>query len=581
MSAMPNIEEISMANSGNPLKKKTILILGAGIMQRPAIEIAKAEGWRVCVVDGNENAPYRSLADHFHQADLKFPSEVIEVAKKWDSQFGLDGVFTAGTDFSLTVAKTAKALGLPSLSVESARMATDKGLMREAFWRCGVSIPRFFVFQKDPQKSVEDQIQQEKKYFPAYPVVVKPVDNMGARGIIRCDTEEALFKAIEKALGFSRSQRVIIEEYIEGDEFSVDAIVENGKVTVCGFAKRHIFFPPYFIEMGHTMPADDSPELISLMIEEFKKGVLALQIENGAAKGDIKLEQKEGHSPRAVIGEIAARLSGGYMSGWTYPYASGIQPTLHAMRIALGEKGAIPKPSLNLVCAERAFISMPGEVETVDLPNREDFPAVRDLFVRVQKGSLVGFPTNNVEKCGNVLAVGSHREEIVQIADDFVRKIIVRLNPFHRSTEDWMLNGHSSTICPLQFDPSPIKNIQKDEAKCFIFSRKLPKIKRRGGDLSFFIPFKLPELSGVDWHGRNFSQVCQELTDRQLLVLGKGKLNPDWVLVAVIPLETWLTLLTRGSVQGACWLVDRLTAEWREGRFDFINKLGGEKCEGF
>ena len=139
--------------------------------------------------------------------------------------------------------------------------------------------------------------------------------------------------AVEKAIANSRSGRAIFEEYMDGREFSIDSLVINGNVTITGFAERHIYYPPYFIEMGHTMSAELTENEYNLLRSEFVKAVHALGLTNGVAKADIKLTSKG-----AMIGEIAARLSGGYMSGWTFPYASGINLTRQALLIALGEK---------------------------------------------------------------------------------------------------------------------------------------------------------------------------------------------------------------------------------------------------
>ena len=166
---------------------------------------------------------------------------------------------------------------------------------------------------------------------PHTPLVVKPCDNMGGRGCSRVESPGELDAAIADAAAFSRTGRAIVEEYMDGPEFSIDAIVYGGKVYECGFADRHIFYPPYFIEMGHTIPSAVDAETKNKLMACFEAGVHALGLTSGAAKGDIKLTSRG-----PMIGEIAARLSGGYMSGWTYPYSSGFEVTEAAIEIAMG-----------------------------------------------------------------------------------------------------------------------------------------------------------------------------------------------------------------------------------------------------
>ena len=144
------------------------------------------------------------------------------------------------------------------------------------------------------------------------------------------DFSEAV-TSVAAAAENSRSDTVIIEEYMEGPEFSIDALVYDGTFTVTGFAVRHIKYPPYFIEIGHTMPCQIDEKMHNQLISVFALGAKALELTCGAAKADIKFTK---NGP--MIGEIAARLSGGYMSGWTFPYASDLNLTKQGILIAAG-----------------------------------------------------------------------------------------------------------------------------------------------------------------------------------------------------------------------------------------------------
>ena len=121
----------------------TILILGAGIMQEPAVRIARRKGWRVILADANPQAPARAMADLFVCIDLKDRDGLLAFARSIRTSSGLDGVFTAGTDFSSSVAWVAEKLGLPGIPYCVAMKATDKCLMREAFAAADVPSPRF------------------------------------------------------------------------------------------------------------------------------------------------------------------------------------------------------------------------------------------------------------------------------------------------------------------------------------------------------------------------------------------------------------------------------------------------------
>jgi biotin carboxylase len=403
-----------------------ILILGAGVMQGPALRIAREMGLEAVAADADPLAPCASLAARFERVDLKDREGIEALGRSLMREGGLGGIMTAGTDFSATVAWAAGKLGLPGIPFETALDASDKERMRRRFRDAGVPSPEFVIMKSPPEEG-------SGLPFP-WPVVVKPVDNMGARGCRRADTFAELRAAVADALGFSRSGRAIVEEYMEGPEFSVDALVYKGEITVCGVADRHIFFPPYFIEMGHTMPTSEAPAAVRALLETFGAGVRALGITDGAAKGDVKL------TPRGpMIGEIAARLSGGYMSGWTYPYSSGVLPTRGAIEIALGEKPGGLEPEWEWVCAERAFISIPGKARSVwGVEKARAMPGVKDVFTRVGPGSPVKFPENNVTKCGNIISAASNREDAVNSAENAARSVLIRLEPGNEATDAFL-----------------------------------------------------------------------------------------------------------------------------------------------
>jgi biotin carboxylase len=420
-------------------KGQRILILGAGIMQGPAISIARSMGLFTVAVDGDPGALEAPKADRFECIDLKDREGIEALGRELHSRGGLSGVMTAGTDFSASVAWVAEKLGLPGIPYEAALNASDKDRMRRCFAAAGVPSPGFAVF------TAETAGDAARSLPFAFPAVVKPVDNMGARGCRRVDSPQELDQALPEALRFSRSGRAIVEEYMEGPEFSVDAIVCREDIQVCGFADRHICFPPCFIEMGHTMPSALGEAETRAVLEAFFAGIRALGITAGcgAAKGDLKL------TPRGpMIGEIAARLSGGYMSGWTYPYASGVEVTRGAILAALGRPWT-PPPDRNRTSAERAVISIPGIVRSIHgLERARSTGRVKNVFLRIEEGSPVRFPENNVSKCGNVISAAPDRASAVEAAEKAARAILIRLETGHRDTDAFLQSGGADRPFP-------------------------------------------------------------------------------------------------------------------------------------
>ena len=458
------------------MTKKRVFMLGAGFMQGVAIRAARALGCTVVAADGNPSAVCAAEADEFVCIDLKDTARLIDYARYLQQNGGLDAVFTAATDFSAAVAAIAAACGLRGHTLEAALNATDKVRMRECFRKADVPSPAFIELTAadlaapadiigaqssaptdsfvaadnlpygDAGAATADALERRLgELAGCFPLVVKPVDNMGARGCSLVKNLSELRKAAATALQYSRSGRVIVEEYIEGSEFSIEGLVFGGRLYITALADRHIFFPPYFIEMGHTIPSDCPQAIADEVISVFEHGVHALGLTDGAVKGDILVR-----NGKAFVGEIAARLSGGYMSGWTVPYSCGLDITAAALTLALGgsprlhtcgkDSFVIPlKQNCQFVSAERAWISIPGQVAAVSgLEAARAEPFVKDVFPRAGAGDTVVFPQNNVEKCGNVLSAAPSRREAVLASEAACRKIVLRLKPHVAETDAFL-----------------------------------------------------------------------------------------------------------------------------------------------
>lgn len=410
--------------------KRHLLLIGGGLMQLPVIEFARRKGAAVLCFDGNPQAPARTQADWFEVCDIKDIGLCLERARAHREAHRLDGVITVGTDFSTTAAWIAQNLGLPGTPYEAALMAKDKGLMRAQFDARGIASPRYRVFDSLPSPVPALD-------FP-FPVVVKPTDSMGARGVRLVTNPAGLPDALADAFRYAVAGRAIVEEYIDGPEFSVDAIVRDGKLIRCGLADRTIVFPPAFVEIGHTFPSQASPEVQEAVWSEFERGVQALGLTWGAAKGDVKFSPSRG----PVIGEIANRLSGGYMSGWTYPLTSGRSAVLWAVETALGEPLSVQPPETSLPVAERAWIGMPGVLKAIrGVEEARALPGVREIFLAVEPGRQTVFPRNNVEKLGNLIVTGATPAEAEENARRARNRVVFEYQSPDSRTEAFLSGG--------------------------------------------------------------------------------------------------------------------------------------------
>lgn len=514
--------------------EKIILILGAGLMQRPSIEAAKELGYKTLVIDANPQAVCVPFADRFEKIDLKDKEAITELALSLKNDIA--AVWTAGTDFSASVSYVAEKCNLPSHTYEAALNASNKVRMRQCFEKNNIPSPNFFEVDKDYLDKIE---QESKEIF--FPKVVKPVDNMGARGCRLVREKGEFLPALRDAIEYSRTGKAIVEDYMDGPEFSIDALICNGNVTITGFADRHIFFEPYFIELGHTMPSSCSPKVKNELIECFIKAVHSLGLTNGVAKGDVKYIK---NGP--MIGEIAGRLSGGYMSGWTFPYSSDINLTKEAMKIALGQIPEVAKKaevSSIKFSHERAFISIPGRIKEIyGQDNAIASPFVKNVFFRVKEGSEVDFPRNNVQKCGNIISLAEKRELSLWGAQAAVSQIVLRLEKNNKATEDFL----SGVELPFEKGFPYSAFILSNEEKIAV-EEELKKAKNLNANESVakFIPLVLNGKKIRDWNYRTIEQTL-ELFDR---ICPKHK---------EMNIEKFWKYLLRGGIQAILYYADTL-----------------------
>ncbi|MBP5251243.1 MAG: ATP-grasp domain-containing protein [Treponema sp.] len=531
-------------------KKEYVLVLGASLMQKPAMEAAMELGYKTLVIDANPEAACVKFADVFFPVDLKDREAVLKLALEYRDS--LCAVFTAGTDFSSTVSYAAEKLDLPCHSFESTLNATDKYLMRTCFSKNSVSSP---AFEKISRNEIMQFIAGGQLDSLSFPKVVKPVDNMGARGCRLIRSRQEFLPAVEDAVRASRCATSILEDYMEGPEFSIDALVWNGSLTITGFADRHIFFEPYFVETGHTIPSSVTESEKILLIKTFAKGVEALGLTCGAAKADIKLT-KDG----PMIGEIAARLSGGYMSGWTYPYASGLNLTKQALLIAAGRE---PVELLNrrvplvvsgtsfsvyeVPCAEtsaeRSWISIPGVVKNIYGLDRASFcPFIEKVFPRVKEGDSVDFPRNNISKCGNVISVCPDAKKAAWSAETAVSNIVLRLEPSDMRTRSFL--ARTNLPHEKNFPPDAYTVSEEDIAEAKKFVEKYPVIRADAPVRAEGSPYDFEKYRDFNYR-----------TPRKSLELFNeiSPLHPE------LDTGKFLDALIRGGLQGILYLSDTVS----------------------
>ena len=331
---------------------------------------------------------------------------IIEAAKR----NRVDGVMTIASDMPMrSVAAVADELGLVGISKETAIKATDKGEMRMALSKSGVPIPAFYrVRSKEEYRSAVNKIKEA-----GYKCIVKPADNSGSRGIdLLSDFEqETIDNAYEYSKQSSRSGDLMVEEYMEGDEVSVESLSIDGICHVIQITDKLTTGAPYFVEMGHSQPSglsEDTKEKIRQITIAANK---AIGIENGPAHTEIKIT-KDG--PKII--ELGARLGGDNITTHLTPLSTGVDMVECCINIAMGMAVNL-NTRMNRGSAIRYFPLEKGKIKNIEgVEQAQKIPGVVQVSIVHGVGESVNGIKNSGDRVGFVITEGDDAKAAVDAA---------------------------------------------------------------------------------------------------------------------------------------------------------------------
>ena len=398
------------------MQTKKIMILGASSLQLPAIEAAVEMGLSVVAVDMNPEAIGFQVPGIQTEviSTIDIP-KVLEAAKKHK----IDGIMTLASDMPMrTVAAVSKELGLVGITEDTAVKATNKAEMRKALEAAGVPVPKFFRVTNEEGFSLAT-----REMSGAF--MVKPADNSGSRGIIKVP---ATATAEEKAQAYaysrenSRSGDVVVEEYMEGPEVSVETLTVDGICHVIQITDKITTGSPYFVEMGHTQPTAHSPEIA----EKIRQVAIAANRAIGMMSGPSHIEiivTKDG--PKIV--ELGARLGGDCITTHLTPLSTGVNMVRCCIRIALGETPDLT-PKFSKGSAIRYFQQTPGVVKEISgIDAAEKMPGVRQISIVHGVGEKVGIINSSAARMGFVIAQGDDRKNAIDLCEKAMDSIKITI----------------------------------------------------------------------------------------------------------------------------------------------------------
>lgn len=297
-----------------------ILVLGAGALQVPLIQTIQARGYNPVVVSLHNDEPGMLIVKDKVVGDFCDEEFTLQIAKDWN----VIAVVTDQTDLPVrTIAYVCDHLGLPSIGYKTACLFTDKFLMREKCKEIGVKTIAY---------SLVNSLEEAKKFFINlhHPAILKPINNQGSKGVYKVSSIEELEEKYAEATRYARGQKILIEEFISGQELVIEALALDGKVTnlVCG--DTHYFdVKDAFAAKDRIFPSMLDEEIVNKALNLNKKIVSGFDLSRGLTHGEYIID---GHDVYLI--EIAARGGGVYISSDIIPLMTGFNTTSFIIDIA-------------------------------------------------------------------------------------------------------------------------------------------------------------------------------------------------------------------------------------------------------
>lgn len=382
---------------------KKILIIGAGFLQDFVICKARMMGYETYTVDADPNAVGFKHADHHSVINIVDEKACLAYAREHQ----IDGVLTAATDYGvLTAAFIAQDMGIPGLKYEVAQLIKNKYKVRKCLYENHVDDT------EQAYEVYEDTNIEQLAEKLTYPVMVKPCDGSGSRGASRVDKADDLKQACEYAMAGSITRRAEIETFIKGKEYGAESLVVNGEVHVLGVMQKWMTEPPYYAELGHSIPNDLKPDVEAKVRMCVKKAIKALNINFGSINMDMLITE----DGKVYIIDIGARMGGNMIGPCIIPYGTGvdymaamIQNTVgDSVNLNAGEHGAV---ATKLLAFDAGVVKMLPDMKKVETQYGVE------IYHHMEVGMKVNEYHTNLDGCGYIVAKAETREKAVEKAE--------------------------------------------------------------------------------------------------------------------------------------------------------------------
>ena len=405
-----------MIENSKGRKMQSIFILGASRLQLPAIKKAKEKGLYVYVLDYDPKAPGIQFADQYLEISTIDKEAVYNAANIYKPDY----IITSTSDMPVrTVSWVCEKLGKKTdISYEGSILATNKIAMRNKMKECGIPIPLFFEAQSLYEfRSIAKEMPDR--------FILKPADNSASRGVILIDknVNSNLDELYKYCVQYSRSGEVLLEEYMEGPEVSVEAYSVDGVPHIITITDKIITEQPFFVEMGHTEPSRLTDEQQMDIRDVAEKAIRAIGMKDGPTHTEIKVTPTG-----AKLVEIAARLGGDFITSYLVPLSTGVD-MIECSFASLFENKPPYEKKISQGSAIRFIQGKAGILQSVEgLYEASKSKGVIEVELYAKPGEYIRNLENSSDRIGHVIAVGKDASEAAENAERALKRISLLIN---------------------------------------------------------------------------------------------------------------------------------------------------------
>lgn len=337
------------------MMKQKLAVIGASYLQEPLIQKAKMMGCETHVFAWAAGDVGEKSADFFYPISIVEKEKILEQCQR----IGINGICSIASDLAmLTVNYVAQELGLVGNSLEATYLSTNKSAMRAAFAAAG---------DPSPKSRLAISANELADLGMEYPLIVKPTDRSGSRGVALAENLEELQDAFETACAISFEKKAVVEEFVKGQEYSVECVSWQGKHHFLAVTQKYTSGPPHFIETAHLEPAMLAESDLRSIRNVVFHALDTLKIKNGASHSEVKI------SPDGTIKiiEIGGRMGGDCIGSELVRLSTGVDLVRCTIQIALGQPPDLA-PTVSKEAAAIRFICGPCDLKVLKKVQAED-----------------------------------------------------------------------------------------------------------------------------------------------------------------------------------------------------------------